>query len=177
MLLHRRFAHDELGRELLDRRRLGEQITREQRTAQHHEHVPLARCERRAVGRRLGLRLAELGGVAEQQAVAADPHLVAVPEPLMRPDAFAVEKRPVRRTEVVDAPTRREPFAHRVQTAHRRVVEHDVVLGALADRHPLAGELGTRSTVDRPHLELGVHGRQAYETAARVVSLRGGGVA
>ncbi len=62
---------------------------------------------------------------------------------------------------------------HRVQPAHRGVVvEHDVVLAALADRHAVAGELGPGPPVDRPDLELGVHGRQAYGTPARVASFR-----
>jgi hypothetical protein len=163
VLFHRGLAHDQLAGDLPDRRGFGEQVTREQGTAEHHEHVPLAWSEHRTVRRRLRIGLAQLGSVTEEQAVRADPNLVAVAEPPLRPDALPVEKGPVRRAEISDAPTRGEPITNRVQPAHGGVIERDVVLATLADRHALTDELGSGSPVAGPHLELGLHGTKRTE--------------
>src|SRR3954470_3809675 len=60
VLLDRGLAHHQLGGDLLERRRLGEEVAGEQRPAQHHEHVALARREGWTVCCRLGLGTAEI---------------------------------------------------------------------------------------------------------------------
>src|SRR5215208_1255851 len=158
MLLDRGLRDDELLGDRLRRRRLGEHVAVQQRTAQRQEDVPLARGQRRR--RLVGLRHRGAGGqrVVEHQARLADADLVAVLEAVRRPDPLAVDRRAVRRPEVADAPARGEPLQHGVQATRGRVVlERHVVLGRLADRDTAGLQRDPPATYSGDHLDVRAH--------------------
>ena len=105
VLLDRRLAHDQLGGDLSDGGRLGEEVAGEQRPAQHDEHVALPRRERRR--RRPRSRSAMRPTSAELRNSRRDrPTRISSPcrSRCCRPDPLAVHEGAVRRAEVGHAP-------------------------------------------------------------------------
>jgi hypothetical protein len=95
MLLHGGVGDDELRGDRADRRRLGERVAGEQRTAQRDEHVALARRERRRLRDRRCLR--SMRRRVKQQAKSAEHDLVAGVQSALADDAAAVHERAVAR--------------------------------------------------------------------------------
>ncbi len=178
VLLDRGFGDHERGRDFTYRGGLGEEVTIEQRPAQHDEDVALAGSDAGAQGGRLGDGPADIGGIAKEQPRRTDAHFVAVVQSAGREDPLSVHVRAVRRAEVGHAPPGRELVEHCVEAADGLViVERDVILRALADGDPVAGELDRAPAGDRPDLDGGAHGPERTR-ATRLVSSKcriGGG--
>ena len=93
VLLDGGLGDDELVGDRAGRRRLGEHVAGEQRAAQRDEHVALAGGQRRARPPRPRWPPRPSREVAEDQPRLADAHLVAVAQPVCRPDPLAVDAR------------------------------------------------------------------------------------
>ena len=161
VLLHRRLAHHQLGGDLPDRRRLGEEVTVEQRPAQHAS----TSCSR-----------AVSAGLSASDSVTERPTSVELRNSSrVRPTrtsspwrsrCWAQIRSPFRKVpfeeprSVTHQPAG-EPLEHGVQAAHGRVgVEDDVVLLVLADRDAVAVELDVPTPAQRPDLQLGAARRE-----------------
>ena len=155
MLLHGGLGDDELRGDRPDRRRLGERVARQQRTAERHEHVALARRERRRLGDRR--RLLPARRAVEQEAEPSERDLVAGVQRALADDPVAVDERAVAGAEVADAPRVAEPLEHRVHARDAVAVDDEVVRLERADRHALRVQRAKLPAASAPHLDVAAH--------------------